>query len=55
MAIKKVEQYVGECRKALPFGDTYWAIGEDNRPYLTCTHEPPHDAELVADGGQPAR
>lgn len=42
MATESVEEYIGECRQALPFAEIYRVMNSDGTSGYTCSHEPPH-------------
>ena len=33
--------FVGECREAVPFGETFYVMS-GGQEFMSCTHTPPH-------------
>jgi len=36
-----VSGFIGECREAVPFGETFY-VTSNGKEFLSCTHTPPH-------------
>ena len=39
--LEDADGFVGECREAVPFGETFY-VTSGGQEFMSCTHTPPH-------------